>query len=262
MTDGAVTRTILADTHAHLSDGEFSADLPEVLERATSAGVGRILAVGEDLASSRTAIELAHRFDAVYAAVGLHPQRAARFGAEFAELESLLAERKVVAVGEIGLDYYRSGASPAQQKEAFREQLRWAARRGLPVSIHNRSADVDVLGSIREIGGQAILHCFSGTWAVAEQALQLGCYVSFAGNVTYPRAQQLREVAALLPLERMLLETDAPVLAPQSIRGRRNEPANVGEAAQAIANARGCSLDEIASVTLSNARELFSWGHA
>lgn len=253
-------RGLLADTHAHLDAAEFDGDRADVVARAGAAGVGRILAVGTDLASSRAAVALAAELEPVYAGVGVHPTEVHRWHSEAEAVRALLSSPKVVAVGEIGLDFVRARAGREEQLAAFRTQLEWAAERGLPVSVHNRGADEDVLGSLDEEAPSAVLHCFSGSEEFAHHALTKGCFLSLAGNVTFPRAEALRAVAALIPRDRLLIESDAPVLAPQPWRGRRNEPAYVRATAETVARARGESIDVLAAAVAQNADVLFHWG--
>ncbi len=252
-------QTLLPDTHAHLDADAFGGELTDVIRRAQEAGIGRILTVGSDLASSRRAIELANQFDSVFAAVGVHPHEAEKFQREADGVRDLLAARKVVAVGEIGLDYHRQGTSREAQLEAFREQIRWAREANVPVSIHNRDADGDVLGELRASGVRAILHCFSGSGQFAAEALAQGYYLSFAGNVTFPRAAELRLTAAEVPVSRILVESDAPVLAPQPWRGRRNEPAYVTATASGLATILSIPEDELAAAISASADDLFGW---
>lgn len=229
------------------------------MARAREAGIDRVLAVGSDLASSRAAVEIARRHDMVYAAVGVHPHVAGRFELEEARVRALIDEEKVVAIGEIGLDYYRDATSRGEQLHAFRAQLAWAKQHDLPVSVHNRGADDDILDELARAGVRGILHCFSGSEEMALRALGLGLDLSFAGNVTYPKADDLRQVAATVPLGHLLLETDSPVLAPQGHRGRRNEPAYITETYEAVAAARGVSIDLLAHAVTENANRIFSW---
>jgi len=229
------------------------------MERARSAGVERILTVGSDYASSKMAVSLAQRYDIIYAAVGIHPHEATRFATEADATGALLEEPKVVAIGEIGLDYQRGAAPRAVQLSVFREQVAWARERNLPISVHNRGADGDVLEVLAEDSPLAILHCFSSEWEVAQTALDGGHYISFAGNLTFPKAAVLREIAGRVPIERLLVETDAPVLAPQPWRGRRNEPAHVVATASALARLRGVEESTIGAATSNNAARIFGW---
>lgn len=226
---------------------------------ALHAAIAPILTVGEDLASSLKAVEIARRYPSVYAAVGVHPHRADQFREESERLLTLLDDEKVVAVGEIGLDYFRNTVPPDVQRSAFREQLAWARARHLPVSIHNREAGRDVLGELRQ-GDRAVLHCFSDSRRMAEDALDLGCYLSFAGNLTFPAADELRRVAAQVPTERLLVESDAPVLAPQPRRGRRNEPAYVTITLDRLAALHDMDAATLGDRVAGNARDVFGWG--
>ncbi|MGQ9823826.1 MAG: TatD family hydrolase [Desulfotomaculales bacterium] len=252
---------VLVDTHAHLIDGRFDRDRQEVLERAKAAGVALIVNVGYDLESSRKSVALAGEFDCVYAAVGVHPHDAAQVPPGYLEELRRLAEgEKVVAVGETGLDYYRN-LSPAEvQKKVFREHLALARELDLPVIIHDRDAHKDVLGILKEDGpGRAggVLHCFSGDWEMARVCLEMGFFISIAGVVTYPKSSLLKEIAARVPVERLLVETDCPYLTPEPWRGRRNEPAYVRSVVECVANLRGMSAGELALITARNARSLF-----
>jgi TatD DNase family protein len=257
----------LADTHAHLADPALLPTVSDVVAGAVSAGVGRVLAVGTDLSTSATCVELAARFPQVYAAVGLHPHEAARIGdAELAEIRRLAASPKVVAIGEIGLDYYRAHAPREAQRHAFAAQLDLAAELDLPVVVHNRDADDDVLRAISnvrrgpELAGRAgVLHCFGGSEALAAAARDVGFFVSVAGYLTSRRAEQLRVVAARLPMEWVLTETDSPYLAPEPHRGRTNTPAGVARVVEALASARDLPVSVVAEQTYANAARLFGW---
>lgn len=251
----------LVDTHAHLDDPALWNDLEVTIEDATSAGVQRILAVGSDLESSRKAVEAARRFSIVYAAVGVHPHDAGRFEGERKEIEALLDAHKVVAVGEIGLDYYRDGSPRETQLQAFETQLRWAKERGIPASVHNRDADEDVLDLVCRVRAQAVMHAFSSTRETAERALDLGALLSFAGNVTYRGATGLRDVARDVPEERLLIESDAPVLAPQPRRGRTNQPGFVTFTLDCLAETRGVKPEALAAHITANANRTFRWDH-
>lgn len=250
---------LLPDTHTHLEEAAFDGDRDAVVARAAQAGIDRILVVGSDLESSKRAIALARRYPLVFAAVGLHPHRADRFEEESEELHALLGEHKVVAIGEIGLDYYRGRESRELQLRAFCVQLDWARERGLPVSVHNREADDDVIDALRSAGVGGVLHCFSGSRQLAERGLDLGFCLSFAGNVTFPKAEELRAIASQIPLDRLLVETDAPVLAPQPWRGRRSEPAHVVAMAETLATGRDVNLDCLSKAVSRNADQLFGW---
>lgn len=235
-------------------------DLGAVLARAAEAGVGPILAVGSDLATSACAVRIAQANASVFAAVGVHPHEAERFAEEKDRVRALLDQEKVVAVGEIGLDYQR-GPGHDVQRAAFDEQLRWVRERGLPASIHNRGATADILAALAP-NDRAILHCFSGSWEDAQHALELGCMISFAGNLTFPRADDLRAVAARIPADRLLVESDAPVLAPQPRRGRRNEPSYVSMTVERLADVRGVPKADLAKTLAQNAERTFRWSAA
>jgi TatD DNase family protein len=251
--------SLLPDTHAHLDADEFATDFEDMMSRARAAGVHPILAVGEDLATSRKAVTLAARYDSIFAAVGVHPHRASQFYEERDEVERLLDDKKVVAIGEVGLDWIRVPIDRDMQIEAFREQLHWAAERALPVSVHNRSADDDVLDALRNVPVTAVLHCFDGSWDLANQAISSGHFISFAGNVTFKRSDALREVARRMPADRILVETDSPVLSPQGRRGRRNEPAHVVETASVLALLRGLGFEAFSAQVSRNANGVFRW---
>jgi TatD DNase family protein len=258
----------LIDTHAHLDFSKFDADRPAVLERAKAAGVAAILNVGVDVPSSRRAVALAEQYDAVYAAVGMHPHDAKKLdGAALAELRDLARHPKVVAVGEIGLDFYRDLSPREVQRRAFQSQLAWAGRLGKPVIIHDRDAHQEVLGVLTDwaaglgssplTGRPGVLHTFSGDLTMAEKAMELGFCLSISGPVTYQNAGRLPGIVQALPLDRLLVETDCPFLAPHPHRGQRNEPAYVHLVARRIAELKGISLADLAEVTTANARRLF-----
>lgn len=251
----------LVDTHAHLNDGRFRNDLPAVLQRAAMAGVKAIVNVGFNLESSRSGIKLAARCAAVHAAAGFHPHEAKEFSpTALVNLRKLAAEKKVVAIGEIGLDFYYNHSPAAAQKTAFVEQLRLAGELNLPVIIHDRDAHCEVLAIMREEGLPAaggVMHCFSGDAVFALQCLEMGLYLSLAGPVTFKQTGNLAEVARQVPPERLLVETDAPYLAPVPFRGQRNEPAYVSCIVERIADLRGEEPETVARVTSENALRLF-----
>lgn len=254
----------LIDSHAHLDFPDFDSDRPEMLARARAAGVSTVLTIGSGAGPDnfRTAIPLAEQFENVYAAIGIHPQDSAKVLEEhFAAIEPLARHPKVIAWGEIGLDYYRDYAPHDLQQRVFRRQLEIAAAARLPVVIHCRAAWDDTLRilaeSWRPTGLGGILHCFSGGPAEVKKGLDLGFHISFAANITYPKAQDLRDIAAGLPADFLLTETDSPFLPPQALRGKRNEPANVVQVAQTLANVRNCATEDIATTTAANFRRLF-----
>ncbi len=252
---------MLFDSHAHLNDPQFADDLPETIRRAEENGVKKIAVVGFDEESSRNAVALARQYDAVYAIVGLHPHDAEGFGdgAE-AALATWAREEKVVAIGEIGLDYYRDLSPRIVQQIAFRRQLNLAQEMDMPVSIHCRDAMEDLVQILqREKQGryQGVFHCYSGSYEQALPLLEMGFYLSIAGPVTFPNAKKLPRIVSEAPLERLLIETDSPYLAPQTHRGKRNEPAYVRFVAEEIAKLRGISFEKVAEATYVNACHLF-----
>jgi len=252
----------LTDTHAHLDAPAFANDLEKVLSRARDAAIGAIVVPGLDLKSSARAVCLAHQHPDLYAAVGVHPHEARTLTIEgLAQLEKLAADPRVVAIGEIGLDFYRDLSPRRTQVWAFGELLALARRVGKPVIVHDREAHEEVLDALeRHAQGQGfqggVLHAFSGDLAMALQATEWGYHLGLGGPVTYPKAEKTREVAAKATLSRLLLETDCPYLPPQPYRGRRNEPAWVTFVAEAIARERNLPLGVIAQTTTENARLL------
>ncbi|OGX39782.1 MAG: hypothetical protein A3C53_05450 [Omnitrophica WOR_2 bacterium RIFCSPHIGHO2_02_FULL_68_15] len=257
---------MLIDTHCHLTDPAYAEDLDAVLSRAAAAGVGGYLTIGTNVAGSRQAAALAAARPAVWAAVGIHPQDAVQWTDEAdAELDQLAGRPKVVAIGEVGLDYYRETSPRAQQQHAFRRALQLARRRQLPVIIHCRDAWDDLFPLLRETPAppiSGVLHCFTGDAAAAKTALDLGLMVSFAGNLTFKNAEPLRAVARQVPIERIVVETDAPYLTPHPRRGRRNEPAEVVQTASVLAQLKALTLDDVARITSANAYRLFGIGPA
>jgi TatD DNase family protein len=250
----------LVDSHCHLDDKQFDPDRAEVIERAREAGVERMMTIGTgngppDL---EAALRLARKHSFIYATVGVHPHDAAKATPEtFAAMEALAAETKVLALGEIGLDYHYDFSPRDVQHNVLVEQLKLAARAGKPIVIHTREAWDDTLLLLREHwSGVGIIHCFSGGPAEARQALDLGFYLSFGGVLTFPKADALREAARLAPEDRLLIETDAPYLAPVPKRGKRNEPAFMVETARRLAEVRGVAPEHIAEVTTANFERL------
>jgi TatD DNase family protein len=257
----------IIDSHAHLEFPQFDEDRPAVLERARAAGVETLLAIGSGTGPDRlnAAIPFAEEHDWIYATVGIHPHEAKLATEEhFQRLDELARHPRVIGWGEIGLDYYYDHSPQEVQQDVFRRQLGQARAAKLPIIIHCRDAWTDCLDMLESdwrasaLGG--ILHCFTGTLEDARRGLDMGFMVSFAGNVTYPKMQNLRDVARELPLERLLTETDSPFLPPQGKRGKRNEPAFVVEVAQALANVRNLASDEFAATTAANFRNFFRLG--
>ncbi|PYO03201.1 MAG: hydrolase TatD [Candidatus Rokuibacteriota bacterium] len=249
------------DTHAHLHFPDFTSDLPDVLARARAAGVSRMVTIGTDVATSQAAIAIASREADVWAAVGIHPHDAADADeAAFAEIATLARQSRVVAVGEIGLDFFRNLSPRDAQERVFRRLLALGRDVGKPVLIHCRDAHEDVLRILAEerageIGG--IMHCFSGDVAIARRCLDLGLLISLAGPVTYPNARALPDVARLVPVDRLVIETDCPFLPPQGYRGKRNEPSYLALTATRVAELRGEPLEALAARLSDNARRLF-----
>lgn len=259
-------RAVFIDTHAHLDDPRFAPDLEACLERAAEAGVVAVITVSTDLASSEQAVELASRYAdggadlEVYAAVGIHPHEARSAGAaHFERLAELARELRVVAVGETGLDFYRNLAPRSVAEKVFRRHLELALEADLPVIVHARRAHEAVLDILEGLSPPppVVLHSFDGSLETARRALALGCRLSFTGVITFPNAGDLREVARGVPLDRVLIETDCPYLAPQPHRGKRNEPAYVTAVAQALAAVHGIPLSEVACTTTLAACRFF-----
>jgi TatD DNase family protein len=243
------------DTHAHLDAGAEPAE--ELVARALQAGVDRIVSVGSGLNSCRETLEIATRHDGVYAALGIHPHQAAEPDASrLDELGELLADRRAVAVGETGLDFYRDYAPRDRQRELFEAQLGLAAELGKTVVVHTRAASEETAAALEPFAGTVVLHCFSAP-ELLPLALERGYYLSFAGNVTYPKAEELREAARAVPADRLLAETDSPYLSPQPRRGRPNEPANVVHTIAVLAEARGEDADALAARLDANATAAF-----
>lgn len=253
---------MLTDTHCHLDLHHFDADRDEVLARARAAGVGRILIPGIDLAQSRQALALAEKHPELRVAVGVHPNDSQSFGPEAqANLRELARHPKVDAIGEIGIDLYWKTVPLEEQQRAFRAQLALAAELNKPVIIHDREAHLEVLSVLRDQAPPAgvVLHAFSGDQALAAEAVALGFYLGVDGPLTYKKNDGLRAIFAAAPLDRILIETDAPYLTPQPKRGARNEPAYVRWVAEKLAEVRGLTLDEVTRATTENARRLFRW---
>lgn len=247
---------MLVDSHAHVNFPELLADIDSVSARAKKAGVGKIINIGTSLEDSRGTIELAQKYNNMWATVGIHPENTC---ADWDEFEKLAKSPKVVAIGETGLDYSRIKyeEETKRQEELFEKQIEVAAKLNLPLSIHIRDAQEDLM-KINLAGARGVFHCFSGDKKYLDFVLGLdNFYVSFAGNITFKNAGGLRELAALVPPEKLLMETDCPFLAPEPLRGSRNEPVNVRITATVLAEIKNISLEEIAITTTSNALKLF-----
>ena len=251
---------MLIDSHAHIQLDRFDADREAVLERAQAAGVHAILVIGFDLETSRGAIELAEKYDQIYATVGMHPHDAKDLDDETVRIfRDLTTHPKVVALGEMGLDYYRDLSPRPVQQDAFERQLDLAEELNLPIVIHNREAYHDILPILGARRGKirGVMHCFSGDVEIMHQSLALGFYIGIGGPVTYRKSDALQGVAREVPADALLVETDCPWLAPQFRRGKRNEPAYVRATAEKIAELRGISLEEIGEMTTQNFEDLF-----
>ena len=251
---------MLIDSHAHIQLDKFDADRGAVLERAQEAGVHAIMVIGFDLETSRGAIALAEKYNQVYATIGMHPHDAKDLHDETIHIfHELAAHPKVVALGEMGLDYYRNLSPRPIQKAAFERQLDLAEELDLPIVIHNREAYHDILPILQARCGRVrgVMHCFSGDVEIMHQSLALGFHIGIGGPVTYRKSDALQEVARKTPADALLVETDCPWLAPQFRRGKRNEPAYVRATAEKIAELRGISLEEIGEITTRNFEGLF-----
>lgn len=247
------------DSHAHLNDPRFEKDCDSVLSAAREGRVTEIIVVGYDLPSSRRAVELASKEPMVRAAVGIHPHDARLWNETTRiRLEELLSASQVVALGEIGLDYHYMHSGKEEQLRAFHEQLALARQYNKPVIIHNREAHQDTLNVLNGNSSlTGVMHCFSGSLEMARQIIKLGLKISFAGPLTFPNAGKLREIAAEIDLEHIMVETDCPYLTPHPLRGQRNEPARVGLVGQKLAEIKGMPVEKVAAVTTANCRELF-----
>ncbi|GKU77107.1 putative metal-dependent hydrolase YabD [Paenibacillus sp. L3-i20] len=256
-----MTKPLLFDTHTHLDSYKFDEDREEVIERARAAGVDLMINIGFDRETIPTTMALAEKYEFIYAAVGWHPVESIHMKPEDLEwIEGLCSHKKVVAIGEIGLDYHWDTSPKDVQQRVFREQIRLARKVGKPIVIHNRDAHEDILRILKEekaseVGG--VMHCFSGSLETAKQCLDMNFYISFGGPVTYKNAKVPKEVLAQVPLDRLLIETDSPYLTPHPYRGKRNETSYVALIAQAAAEIKGKTVEEIALITTSNGKKCF-----
>jgi TatD DNase family protein len=252
---------MLIDSHAHLDMNNFEKDRDDVLQRAIQGSIVHIISIGIDLDSSRDALELARKYEYVSASVGVHPHNADVCAqSDLDELAMMASALQIVAWGEIGLDFFRGYSAPEAQSKIFKLQLGIARDLNLPVIIHDREAHEEVFSILKTIGKgerQGVIHCFSGDMDLAEAFMKLGYYISIPGTVTYKNASNIKDVAASIPLDRILVETDSPFLAPVPKRGKRNEPFNVTFTAREIARLRNISFEEVALQTSENAKALF-----
>lgn len=250
----------LVDTHAHLGHPEFTNELPDIIRRAGKAGVRWIITVGVDLPSSEQAIALAQQFDGVFAAVGVHPTEAQNAPVGVAEaLRKLVSNPKVVAIGETGYDFRRLPIRKSCQREVFLQHLEVASEKNLPVILHQRDSFSETMRELKNLGKPlcGVFHCFAGGVEEAQRVLDFDFFISFTGILTFKNADKLRAVARVLPLEKIMLETDSPYLAPHPLRGKRCEPAHTRWTAEKLAEVKGIPLEEVARVTTSNAQRLF-----
>jgi TatD DNase family protein len=252
---------MLTDSHAHLDMPEFDNDREEVIRRAFEGGVTRIITIGIDLPSSHKALEIAKKHDFIYSTVGYHPHNAKVMDREVLErLCELAKEPRVVAWGEIGLDFFRNHSPRERQRAVFEEQIMLAGQADLPVIIHDRDAHkevYDILNKNRNDRQRGVIHCYSGDYPLAMAFIEMGFYISIPGTVTYKNASTVREVAAKIPIEFLLVETDAPFLTPSPYRGKRNEPLFVTHTARSVANLREMDFQDLARSTTENANRLF-----
>lgn len=252
---------MLIDTHAHLQDEDLKKDLENVLARAAAVGVEKIICVGYDLKSSEEALQLARKYRQIHAVVGIHPHDAAGFDSQTMEKLYVMAkDQRVVAIGEMGLDFYRDLSPRDQQRKAFREQIKLAQELGKPIVIHDRDAHQEVMDIIKaEKAGknEGIMHCYSGGLPMAVELIKEGFYISFAGPITFKNARKAQEVAIKIPMDKILIETDCPYLTPEPFRGKLNEPAHVQYTAAKLAELRNKGTDEIAYLTNVNARKVY-----
>lgn len=253
---------MLFDTHVHLNAHQYNEDVEEVIERAREVGVSYMVVVGFDEETIHKAMALTERYDFIYAAVGWHPVDAIDMTGKHLEwLEELAAHPKVVALGEMGLDYHWDKSPRDVQKEVFRKQIRLAKKVKLPIIIHNREASADIIAILQEEDAQevgGIMHCFSGSVEIAEQCLAMNFYLSFGGPVTFKNAKKPKEVVRHMPLDRLLIETDCPYLTPHPFRGKKNEPAYVKYVAEEIAQLKEIDYEQLAKITTENAKKLFA----
>ncbi|WP_083711478.1 TatD family hydrolase [Domibacillus epiphyticus] len=252
---------MLFDTHVHLNADQFQEDIEEVVVRAEEAGVSRMVVVGFDRLTIQRAMDLVERFTFLYAAIGWHPVDAIDMTDEdLAWIEELSSHPKVVAIGEMGLDYHWDKSPKEVQKDVFRRQIRLAKKVKLPIIIHNREATHDIVEILKDEGAEevgGVMHCFSGSAETALECVKMNFYISLGGPVTFKNAKKPKEVAVAVPLDKLLIETDCPYLAPHPYRGKRNEPAYVKLVAEEIAALKECSYEKVAEATMKNAQMLF-----
>lgn len=246
------------DTHAHLDDKQFDEDRDKLIRILGAMGVSNLTNIGSRMETSYSSIKLAEEYDIIYAAVGVHPHYTKDMDEDdLQQLKKWLSHKKVVAIGEIGLDYYYNRSPKDVQKYWFSRQLELAQKHDFPVCIHDRDAHADCLNIISEYNVKGIFHCFSGSVEMARQVLDMGFFISFAGSLTYKNSKKAVEVAKYAPLDRILIETDCPYLSPEGHRGQRNNPTYIRITAQKLADIKGISLEEIAKITSNNAKKVY-----
>lgn len=250
------------DSHAHLDDERFNEDRSELINSLKENKIDMVLNIGAELESSRASVQLANEYSQIYAVVGVHPHDAKDIPEDYLDqLRDLSREEKVLAIGEIGLDYYYDNSPREIQRKVFLEQIKLAQELSLPVVIHTRDADQETFEIIKDAvqngGLKGVMHCYSGSAELAKEYLKLGFFISLGGPVTFKKARVPKEVAKIVPLDRLLIETDCPYLTPEPYRGKRNEPKYVAYTAEAIAEIKGISIEELAQATSRNVKELF-----
>lgn len=248
------------DSHAHLDDERFDTDRDLVISSLKDEGIDFFVNVGADMEGSRKSIELSEKYDFVYAACGVHPHDADSMTEDdLKELEKMLSHKKAVALGEIGLDYYYDNSERETQKKWFIRQLSLAKKLDIPVIVHCRDATLDCLEILKNSGvTKGVMHCFSGSFESAKEVLSLGWYISFSGSVTFKNAKNLQKAAEIVPMDRLLIETDSPYLSPEPVRGKRNDPSRVKYVAEKIAEIKGISVEEVAKITMENTKRFFN----
>ncbi len=252
---------MLFDTHCHINDKPYAADRQDMLERAFAAGVQWMLCPGTDIETSAEAVALSHEYDQVYAAVGIHPEDAASATPEgFEQIRTWLkTEPKVVALGEVGLDYHWPEPSHEVQQAVFIEQVKMAVELDVPIDIHDREAHGDTMDILRQYGKgiRGVFHCFSGSLEMAQELIKMGFYIGFTGTMVFPNSKKLKRIATEIPMDRVLIETDCPYLTPPPFRGKRNEPAYVQYVAAEIAALRGMEVSDVQRLTVENGKRAF-----
>lgn len=251
---------MLFDTHTHLDDEKFDVDRDELIASLKEQGISLLVNIGADMKSSKESVLLAEKYDFIYASVGVHPCDTKDFADDdLDKLEEMARHEKVVAIGEIGLDYYWDEPDREIQKEWFLKQLLLAKKLNMPYIVHDRDAHADTLEIIKKAGyTNGVMHCFSGSAQMAQEVIKMGMYVSLSGTVTFKNAKKAQEVAQSIPLDKLLIETDSPYLTPEPFRGKRNNSAHVRYTAEKIADIRGLSFDELAHITMENGKRFYN----